>query len=125
MRQEPQSSSGVLVATGAGSTGWFSSVFNMLGGLNQWLGVQAQPRLRLEWEDRRLLWAVREPFVSRQSQAGMVAGMLDEGSELVVESLMPEGGVIFTDGIEADFPSFTSGSVATIRTADRTGRLVQ
>jgi hypothetical protein len=28
-KDEPQSSSGVLVATGAGSTGWLSSVFNM------------------------------------------------------------------------------------------------
>src|SRR6266571_5474633 len=32
-KSEPQSSSGVLVSTGAGSTGWLSSVFNMTRGV--------------------------------------------------------------------------------------------
>ena len=31
--EEPQSSSGVLVSTGAGSTGWVSSLFNMASGV--------------------------------------------------------------------------------------------
>ena len=35
---EPQSSSGVIVATGAGSTGWLSSVFNMARGVTQLAG---------------------------------------------------------------------------------------
>ncbi|MEX2561414.1 MAG: hypothetical protein WD403_15935, partial [Pirellulales bacterium] len=64
--QEPQSSSGVLVATGAGSTGWFSSVFNMLRGLNRWMGVDAQPRLRLDWEDRRASQHRRHSRLIRQ-----------------------------------------------------------
>lgn len=122
--QEPQSSSGVLVATGAGSTGWFASVFNMLSGLNRWMGVEGEPRLRLDWEDRRLLWAVREPFVSRHSEANLVAGLLDEGRELVVESLMPSGGVVFSDGIEADYLEFNSGAIARLRPADQRARLV-
>jgi len=41
-----------------------------------------------------------------------VAGLLDEGDELVVGSQMPAGGVIFSDGIEADFVEFNSGSIA-------------
>src|SRR6185437_14661347 len=32
-KNEPQSSSGVIISTGAGSTGWLSSVFNMSAGL--------------------------------------------------------------------------------------------
>ncbi len=39
-------------------------------------------------------------------------------------SLMPENGVIFSDGIESDFLEFTSGITATISVADRVGHLV-
>jgi hypothetical protein len=37
---------------------------------------------------------------------------------------MPEGGIIFSDGVEADALAFNAGSVATIRTAERVARLV-
>jgi hypothetical protein len=121
---EPQSSSGVLVSTGAGSTGWLSSIFNMASGIGQLLGAQPQGSLQLPWEDRRLIWAVREPFVSKMSQATLVAGLLNEGRELVLESLMPEGGVIFSDGIEHDFLPFTSGTIARVTTAQQTANLV-
>src|SRR5574341_2399073 len=85
-RSEAQSSSGILISTGAGSTGWMSSVFTMATGVTAFAGGQQGAPLRLDWEDRRLLFAVREPFVSRHSSAGMVAGLLNEGAELVVES---------------------------------------
>jgi predicted transcriptional regulator len=75
-RSEPQSSSGVLVSTGAGSTGWLSSVFNMTGGIARFLGDEVEDRPQLAWEDRKLVWAVREPFVSKRSQASLVAGWL-------------------------------------------------
>lgn len=123
-RSEPQSSSGVLVSTGAGSTGWLSSVFNMAGGLARFLGQDVSDRPALAWEDRRLVWTVREPFVSKRSQATLVAGWLDEGGELVIESLMPDGGVIFSDGIESDFLPFTSGTIARIRVSPQRANLV-
>ena len=78
----------------------------------------------IAWEARRLAWAVREPFVSRQSQANLVAGWIDEPQELIVESLMPEGGVIFSDGVEADFLPFTSGSIARVRVSQQRAKLV-
>lgn len=121
---EPQSSSGVLISTGAGSTGWMSSVFNMAAGVTRFAGGHAGDGLRLDWEDRRLLFAVREPFVSRTSTATLVAGMLDEGEDLVIESRMATNGVIFSDGIEADFLQFNTGAVATIRAASRRAMLV-
>jgi NAD kinase len=121
---EPQSSSGILISTGAGSTGWLSSIFNMTSGIARLLGHEMQDRLRLNWEERRLLWAVREPFVSRHSQANLVAGMVDEGQQLTVESLMPAGGVIFSDGIESDFLTFTSGTIARIGVSQQKARLV-
>lgn len=78
----------------------------------------------MPWEDPRLLYIVREPFLSRHSQVGIVAGMLDSGEQLLLESLMPSGGAIFSDGIEADFLDFNSGSVAKVSAAEQRARLV-
>jgi NAD kinase len=124
-RSEPHSSSGVLVSTGAGSTGWLSSVFNMARGVNRAFegGRGGQP-LRLDWQDPRLAFVVREPFVSRQSRAEIVAGLIEPGGELVVESFMPSNGVIFSDGVEADFLEFNTGAIARIRAAAERARLV-
>ncbi len=72
----------------------------------------------------RLVWAVREPFRSRHSGADLVAGMLDEGRELVVGSQMPNGGVIFSDGVESDFVEFNSGSIARFTVSPQRARLV-
>ena len=122
--EEPQSSSGVLVSTGAGSTGWMSSVFNMTSGVAALVGSTKIKSMRLDWEDRRLLFVVREPFVSRHSQANVVAGIVEPQQTLELESLMPSGGVIFSDGIEADYLQFNSGSIVRVRAADETAQLV-
>lgn len=78
----------------------------------------------LDWEDLRLVFVVREPFISRHSRAEIVAGMIAPGQELVLESLMPSGGVIFSDGTEADFLKFDSGVTAVIRASDQKAHLV-
>jgi len=122
--EEPQSSSGVLVSTGAGSTGWVSSVFNMASGVAALAGGHAVKPVRLDWEDRRLLFVVREPFVSRHSKASIVAGIFEQQQALQLESLMPSGGVIFSDGIEADFLQFNSGSTVIVKAAAETAQLV-
>jgi hypothetical protein len=121
---EPHSSSGVLVSTGAGSTGWLSSVFNMSGAVARFGGGQAGRSFRLEWEDPRLVFVVREPYVSRHSKAGIVAGMIESARELVIESQMPSGGVIFSDGVEADALDFNAGARARIRAAAQKTQLV-
>ena len=123
-KSETQSSSGVLVSTGAGSTGWISSAFNMAAGLAKFCGGTPGRAVRLPWEDRRLLYVVREPFISRHSQAAIVAGMLAAGDELSLQSLMPSGGVIFSDGMEADFLKFDSGTSAQVRASEQRARLV-
>jgi NAD kinase len=123
-KSETQSSSGVLVSTGAGSTGWVSSVFNMAAGVAAFCGaIMAKPG-RIPWDDPRLLYVVREPFISRHSQAGIVAGMLESGQELALESLMPSGGIVFSDGMEADFLQFNSGAIAHVRAAEQQAHLV-
>lgn len=121
---EPQSSSGILVSTGAGSTGWMSSVFNMAAGVEGLLGGRRVKPVFFPWEDRRLLFVVREPFVSRHSKADVVAGWIEAKQKLELESQMPSGGVIFSDGIEADYVQFNSGTQVTVGAAAEAARLV-
>jgi hypothetical protein len=123
-RMEPQSSSGVLVATGAGSTGWLSSLFNMTDGFCREFGSTSTSRVGLNWEDRRLVWAVREPFRSRHSGADLVVGELQEHEELVIGSQMPTRGVIFSDGVEDDFLEFSSGTIARFTVSSQRAHLV-
>lgn len=124
-RSETHSSSGILVCTGAGSTGWMSSVFNMARGVAGFLGApQPGPARSMKWDDRYLLWAVREPFISNTTQAGLVTGSIAEKQELIIESLMPAGGVIFSDGVEADFLEFNGGSIARLTLAEERAQLV-
>ncbi len=123
-RTETQSSSGVLVSTGAGSTGWMSSVFNMAAGIAKAQHQKPVEPSRLSWDSPQLLWAVREPFISRTSQAGLVCGSLDGSAVMVIESMTSESGVIFSDGIEADALEFNAGTIATIGIAARKARLV-
>jgi NAD kinase len=126
-RSERQSSSGVLVSTGAGSTGWLSSTQHMAAAVSRLLLHEKSPRLptlRLGWDDPRLAFVVREPFRSRVTGVELTAGLLEPEDELRLESYMPEGGVIFSDGVEADALAFNSGAVATVRAARRQTRLV-
>ncbi|XXF77279.1 NAD+ kinase [Myxococcaceae bacterium GXIMD 01537] len=123
-REEAQSSSGVLVSTGVGSSGWLSSVFTLARGLTaETSGVPGDP-WQMAWEDPRLAFVVREPFVSRHSGASVVTGFVAEGRELVVESRMPSGGVIFSDGMEEDFLAFNAGATVHVRPAAQRARLV-
>jgi hypothetical protein len=123
-RTEAQSSSGLLISTGAGSTGWMSSVFNMASGIAAFAGGARVQRVQFGWGDARLLFAIREPFVSRHSSASIVAGWIEDGEEIVIESLMPSGGVIFSDGIEQDFLEFNAGAIGRVRRASQRARLV-
>jgi NAD kinase len=126
-KTERQSSSGVLVVTGAGSTGWFSSTQNMANAVNRLLLKEKAPplpRLRLSWNDPRLVFVVREPFQSKASEVKLTAGIVEAGEQLRFESQMPDGGVIFSDGVEADALAFNSGCVATVQAAKRRTKLV-
>lgn len=120
---EEQSSSGLIVSTPAGSTGWLSSIFNMAYGVANLFEKNLKPK-RPKLKESELLFAVREPFQSVRTQIGISAGIVKSQNKLTVESLMPTGGVIFSDGIESDFLQFNSGSIATIGIAKETASLV-
>jgi hypothetical protein len=128
-RQERQSSSGIIVSTGVGSTGWLSSMFNMANGMLA--GTQSVentrhviPASRFDWESEKLAFVVREPFVSKTSSAELVFGYITPQSPLVVRSEIPESGIIFSDGVESDYLSFNSSAIATISLADKKTNLV-
>lgn len=125
-QREKQSSSGLIVSTGLGSTAWFKSIVTgslaIAGAFGS--GGEEVPYTPLPWDSDELRFAVREPFPSRTSQVGLVYGELTKSERLSVRSLMPENGVIFSDGIEADRLEFNSGTEAQIGVADRVGRLI-
>jgi NAD kinase len=121
---EEHSSSGIIVSTAAGSTGWLSSIFNMAYGVSSMFTEDLQPST-IELDSSELLFAVREPFKSRRTQVDICTGIIDQRNELVIESLMPAYGVIFSDGIESDFLKFNSGYIARIRLAPETACLVE
>jgi NAD kinase len=125
-RQEVQSSSGLIVSTGLGSTAWLKSIVTGSYAVAQTLGAAspARPYQPLPWDTPYLQFAVREPFPSVATQATLICGRVERDAPLELRSLMPERGVIFSDGIESDFLEFTSGMQARIGVAGRAGQLV-
>lgn len=105
-RQESQFSSGVIVGTGTGSTGWCRSI----------------------WKDRSLAWPlpeptstdlawfVREAWPSATTGATLTAGLLHDDQALQVRS-NHDGLVLFGDGIESDRLELPWGQQATISVA--------
>lgn len=120
---EEQSSSGLIVSTPAGSTGWLSSIFNMSYGIANMFEKNLKPK-RPKLKDTELLFAVREPFQSVRTQIGITSGIIKNQNNLTITSLMPTNGIIFSDGVESDFLRFNSGAVATIGIAKETATIV-
>lgn len=126
-RQEHQSSSGIIVSTGLGSTGWLKSVLagatNIVNGISD-RKIKIEQEKKLDWGSDYLYFSVREPFPSRISKTDIVFGKVTRDKPLKILSQMPENGVIFSDGIESDFLQFNSGIEATITVAEKKGHLV-
>ena len=127
-RREEQSSSGIIVSTGAGSTGWMRSVLTGAARVLEEFepnpavveaGESARNDYRFGWSEERLRFSVREPFPSRVSGAELVFGDLFGEAALEITSLMPQDGAIFSDGIEDDFVEFNAGAIAVVDVAPR------
>ena len=141
-QRETQSSSGVIVSTGLGSTGWLRSVLTGAVGIarRSWAlgltgpepgalnGDEDSPQQLVasgfDWSAEYLYYSVREPFPSKTTGAGLTFGRVDAGQPLTITSLMSSRGVIFSDGMEEDFLEFNSGQKASISLADKRGSLV-
>lgn len=108
-REERQSSSGIICATGTGCTGWAHS-------------IARQRRIEEELptpEADRGVWFVREPFPSVHTEVSLDFGPISRAAQLEIVSEMTEGGVVFADGIEADRVEFADGHSLRIRLADQ------
>jgi hypothetical protein len=112
-RGERHSSSGVLVGTGIGASGWCRSVWRERGG--------AVPLP--EPEDPRLCWFAREAWPSPATGVELTEGALepDQALTIVAESEL----VVFGDGLESDALHVSWGQRVTVGRAPATLRLVR
>jgi len=106
---EVQSSSGLIVSTGTGSTGWLKS----LRGSDAVFDPAAD----------ELHFVVREAWPGRGFAATLIEGRVTRDQPLLIESRME--GTIFADGIEADAVRFDAGVSVTIAPGQQRVRLVQ
>ncbi|PBC08420.1 NAD(+)/NADH kinase [Mesorhizobium sp. WSM3859] len=109
---EDHSSSGLIVASGSGATGWARSIMEA-----------THLELSLGREEHAVGFWVREPFPSIATATKLRAGKITE-KPLFITSRMNEGGVIFADGIEQDFIAFDWGRQVRLSPASRVLRLV-
>ena len=113
-KTERQSSSGVIVSTGTGTTGWARSIMTTM-----------RRKVTLTPTDRALVFFVREAWPSRATGASLVASLLRGEQSLQIQSNMNDGGVVFADGIEQDRLAFGWGRTVTVGLDAATLNLVQ
>jgi hypothetical protein len=109
---EHQASSGVVVSTGTGATGWCRSL---------WLERRSDLELPGPTE-QRLLWFVREAWPSPVTGTTLTEGSL-AATELTLE-VESDSLVAFGDGIESDRLELSRGQLIRIGAAARRLRLV-
>lgn len=125
--KEQQSSSGIIISTGLGSTGWFKSIIqgaSKIAGAYSGRNMDFSQSGQFKWNSDFLYYTVREPYPSNSTKADMVFGKINKNSSFKIRSMMPENGVIFSDGIESDYLEFNSGSEASVYVSDNKGILV-
>lgn len=106
---ERQSSSGIIVTTGTGATGWAKSIHRERRSTIDLPGP----------EEERVAFFVREAWPGVATGTRLTEGSLCLDAALRVVSEMNEGGVIFGDGIEDDYIPFEWGMTAEVRIAVR------
>ena len=117
-RRERQSSSGILVSTGVGATGWIRSIATMVAALSSPDAPQQLSRLP-KATNSELVFVVREPFPSPTTGTTLITGRITPDRSLVVHSEMPEGGCLFSDGVVEKKINWNAGSTATISVGQR------
>ncbi len=112
--EERQSSSGLIVTTGTGATGWARSI-NL--GRTEPLDLPAP-------EERRLGFFVREAFPATGLDCNLTQGSLLDGQPLCVTSELERDGIAFGDGIESDPIALGWGEQIQIFPSDQTLQMV-
>jgi hypothetical protein len=116
-RKERHSSSGIIVSTGVGATGWMRSIAVMAAALARG-GSPALARLPPA-ASNELVFVVREPFPSPTTGTSIVTGRIMPGVPLIATSEMPAGGYIFSDGVIEKAVEWKAGSKVTVSVGDR------
>jgi NAD kinase len=111
---EAQASSGLIVATGTGGTGWCRSA---------WLERHSSLALPARTE-ARLAWFVREAWPSPTTGTALTEGSL-VGSEALEVTAESDQLVLFGDGVESDTVPLTWGQTARLRISSRSLRLLR
>ena len=111
-RAERHSSSGLIVSTGTGATGWCASIALERGG-------RALPAPT----DPRLAWFVREAWPSPITGTSLTEGVLAAG-EVLRATVASDQLVVFGDGMEGDRLTASWGQEITVRLGERPLRLV-
>lgn len=113
---ETQLSSGMVVATGLGSTGWIRSVLAGARALTAQVDRRQRPENReaFAWHREELAFAVREPYLAGIYSANTTYGKLSGDEGLEIDSLMLDSGVIYADGMYDDAAEFATGTTAQI-----------
>ncbi|HEV2372452.1 MAG TPA: hypothetical protein VGS19_09790 [Streptosporangiaceae bacterium] len=111
---EHQASSGVIISTGTGATGWARSA---------WLERHSTLVMPAPAE-QRLAWFVREAWPSPLTRVSLTEGSLVTGAvmTIVVES---DRLVAFGDGVEGDAVNLTWGQTVAVGVASQTLRLLR
>lgn len=113
--EERQSSSGLIVATGTGATGWARSIN----------GERSRKLALPKPSDPSLAFFVREPFPSVSTGTKVDGALVEEGQVVEIVSEMDQGGVVFGDGVENDRIDFAWGSVLRVQVASERLNLVK
>ena len=112
-RTEEQASSGLIVSTGTGATGWCRSA---------WLERHSSLALPTPGEPR-LTWFVREAWPSPATGTTCTEGELAAGETLAID-VASDRLVAFGDGIESDALSLGWGQQVVVRRSARVLRLI-
>jgi NAD kinase len=126
-KTEQQSSSGIIISTGMGASGWLKSILVGANGIMDSVSnrrLRNQPHESVAWDANYLTFSVREPFPSKTTGTDLVFGRVHSEDTLIISSSMGENGVIFSDGIENDYLEFNSGVTVKISIAELKGNLV-
>jgi hypothetical protein len=109
---ETQSSSGLIVGTGTGSTGWLASLWK-----------QTRPNFQLPTaESIDLAYFVREPWPSHTTGTNLAAGLILEGNQVRLRA--QSSLVAFGDGIERDYLRAEWGQEIVLRRSRKTLQLI-
>ena len=113
--KERQSSSGIIVTTGTGATGWGRSV-----------SLERRSPIDMpEPSETALAFFVREAWPSTVYGATLTEGRVEGATAVDITSEMNAGGVVFGDGIETDRLEFSWGRHLAVKVAHERLHLVR